>query len=128
MKAPKELTRQTAFEVFQAASQATGTDFPRGFRIAQEVRGLSCFMDDKKRGIVGLLPPKEGECENVFLHLKPADLPKVWDWIKAASMTPRNPITPKRMIELKPVADELGQAEDYEKVLADLTKETEDKE
>ena len=127
MKAPKELTRQTAFEVFQAASGATGTDFPRGFRITQEIRSLDCFFEDRKTGMIGLKNPAKGEQENVYLHLKPADLPKIWEWIKASNMTQRNPITPKRLIEMKSVAEELGQVEDYEKILTDLTKEPEEK-
>lgn len=134
MKTPKGFTAEQVFTIYTYSAGVTGEDFPRAFRICKEIRALPEFFHDKKAGQLGVKLPKADDKDEIFLHMKPSDLPAIWKWIKERNMGRKDeqgkpvPMTPAILMSLEDIAKALGQAEDYATVVEDMTTEPEEKE
>ena len=136
MKAPKAFTADQVINIFSYAQGVTGADFPRAFRITREIRSLKEFKEVKGANgqkIVGIERGKDDDGkflpDEIFLHLKPTDLPAIWGWIKERRIgDPKNPLDPGTLIALEDMATCLGQEADYATVVEDMAKEPEEKE
>ena len=136
MKAPKAFTAEQVSNIFAYAQGVTGADFPRAFRITKEIRALKEFKEVKApngQRLVGIERAKDeaGKFlpDEIFLHLKPTDLPAIWGWIKDRRIgDPKNPLDPGTLIALEDMAKCLGQEADYATIVEDMSKEPEEKE
>ncbi len=121
MKEPKAFNSAEIVAILNGASTATGDDFPRAFRVMKEIKSLPEYsLDAQKR-------PQILIKEEIFLHLKPADLPAMWKWIKAYYIGDGKRLTPMMLEGLAEIAVKLGQGEDYDSLVEDMTTEEEDK-
>ena len=121
MKEPKAFNSAEVVAILNGASAVQGDDFPRAFRIMREIKGLPEYKMDPKAGPSILIK------DEIFLHLKPVDLPCIWKWIKAFYFR-ADRVTPVVLEGMAELADKLGQSDDYAAVVAEMTDEGEEEE
>ncbi len=129
-KAPKGFTPDQVLAVYSFACGVSGEDLPRAARIMREIKALPRFYS-AKNGNIGIKKADheiaENEIDELYIDMKPTDLPAIWKWIKEQAIgNKRAPITAAQLYGLEDIAKALGQADDFATVLDDMTKETED--
>lgn len=100
--------------ILNGASTVTGEDFPRAYRVMHTIKGLPEYTKTDKGETLAIK-------DEIFIHLKPSDLTPIWKWVKAFYF--KAGLTPVALDGLAKIATKLGQSDDYQRAVEELTTE-----